>query len=171
MLEFCRLTLVSRPGEPVPPDDARYAGPIGRFVIPGLTGIAASGLLVAAWAVDPMVGPVILMGGALILGLVVGNPGNGAVLLAGTVLPGVLLVAFEEHHGCIARLGALPLVNAGTGIGLMFVGLVIGLIVGRRTGFQPARRPVVVGLLAVVAVLAASAWVAIGARLASGSVC
>jgi hypothetical protein len=162
---------VSRPGEPVPPDDARYAGPIGGFVIPGLTGIGASGLLVAAWAVDPIVGPVILMAGALLLGVVVGNPGNEAVLLAGTLLPGVLLVAIEEHHGCIARLGPIPFVSVGIGIALMFLGLVIGVIVGRRTGIQPARRPVVVGVVAAAAVLAASAWAALGARLASGSVC
>ena len=162
---------MSRPVEPVPPDDARYAGPIGGFVIPGLTGIAASGLFVAAWAVDPILGPVILMAGALLLGLVVGNPGNEAVLLAGTLLPEALLLAFEEHHGCIARLGPLPFVNVGIGIGFMFVGLTIGVIVWRRVGIQPARRPLVVGILTAAAVLASSAWVAFGARLASGSVC
>jgi hypothetical protein len=166
---------MSRPGDPVPSEDARYAGPIGGFVVPGLTGIAASGLLVAAWAVgggaESVVGPVVLVGGALLLGLIVGNPGNEAVVLVGTLLPGALLLALEPRHGCIARLGPLIFLNVSVGIGLMFLGLILGLIVGRRAGIQPLRRPIAVGVLAAAALLAASAWVAVGARLSSGTVC
>ena len=64
-----------------------------------------------------VVGPVVLVGGALLLGLVVGNPGNEAVVLVGTLLPGALLLALEPHHGCIARLGLLIFLNVGVGIG------------------------------------------------------
>jgi hypothetical protein len=165
---------MSTPGDPPPPETARFRGPIGGFVIPGLTGIAASGLLVAAWAagnVEPQAGPAVLVGGALLLALVIGNPGNEAVVLFGTLLPGALLIALEPHHGCVDRVGPFLLLSGGAGIALMFLGLILGLIVGRRAGIQPARRPIAVAVLGASAALSAAAWVALGASLSSGAVC
>ena len=157
------------------PNDPRQARAPGGLLIPGLTGVAASGLLVAAWALDSGNGPpvafVVLVGGAFVLGFVVGNPGNEAFLLTGTLLPGALLIAIEPHHGCVARLGPLIVLNVGAGIGLMFLGLVLGIIVGRETGIQPIRPPVRVALLGGAALLALSAWVGLAVNLARGSIC
>jgi hypothetical protein len=165
---------MSGSGDPVPAENARYSGRIGRFVIPGLTGIAASGLLVAAWAagtVEPQAGPLVLVVGALFIGIVIGNPGNEAILLTGIVLPGALLVVFEPHHGCVARLGAALVLNVGLGIGLMFIGLIVGLMVGRRARIGPVGQRVAVAVLGASAALAAAAWVALGASLSSSAVC
>jgi hypothetical protein len=165
---------MSEPANHVPVEAARYSGPIGGFVIPGLTGIAASGLLVAAWAVGdagPPVGPLVLIAGALLIGLAIGNPGNEALVLAGILLPGALLIALEPHHGCVARLGAPLVLNVGVGIGLMSVGLIVGLILGRRAKIGPFTRPVAVAVLGALAAFAVAAWVALGANLASGAIC
>lgn len=165
---------MSKPGDQPAPDGARYRGPIGGFVIPGLTGIAGSGLLVAAWAVgnvEPQAGPLVLVGGALIIALVIGNPGNEAVVLVGTLLPGALLVALEPHHGCIDRVGPFLLLSVGAGLGLMFLGLILGLIVSRRAGIQPVRRPIAVAVLGGAAGAAGAAWFGLAASLASGTIC
>jgi hypothetical protein len=155
--------------------DLRHSGLIGRLLIPGLSGVVASGLLLAAWAFDrgdgSVLGFVILVGGAALFGLIVGNPGNEAVVLTGTLLPGALLIAIEPHHGCIARLGPFLVINVGAGIGLMFLGLIFGLIAGRGAGIQQVPRPIVVAILSVAALLAASAWIALGVNLANGSIC
>jgi hypothetical protein len=158
------------------PSDPRRGSAQAGLLIPGLTGVAASGLIVAAWTFDSVHGPpiafVVLVGGAALLGLIVGNPGNEAALLGGTLLPMALLVAIEPHHGCVAVIGLLvPVLAVVPAILLMFIGLLVGLIVGRETGIQPRKPPGVVVLLGVAALLAVSAWVVLGLNLASGSIC
>jgi len=157
------------------PSNPRRGSAQAGLLIPGLTGVAASGLLVAAWAFDPVHGPaiafVVLVGGAALLGLLVGNPGNEAALLAGTLLPIALLGAAEPHHGCVAVLGLPLLVNIGAAILLVFIGLILGVIVGRETGIQPARPPGVVAILGVAALGAVAAWVGLGFNLSTRSIC
>jgi hypothetical protein len=150
--------------------DPRYDGVVGRFVLPGLTGITASGLLVAALALGQdgsIVALVILVGGAALVGIVVGNPGNAAVLLAGTLLPGVLLIAIEPHHACFSRVAPFLVIIVGAGIAQMFIGLIGGLIVGRRAGIEPVRRPIAIALLTGSSLLAASGWIALGLNLST----
>ena len=150
--------------------DPRYEGVVGRFVLPGLTGITASGLLVAALALGQdgsIVALVILVGGAALVGIVVGNPGNAAVLLAGTLLPGVLLIAIEPHHACFSRVAPFHVVIIGAGIVQMFIGLIGGLIVGRTAGIEPVPRPVAVAILSGAGLLACAGWMAFGLTLST----
>src|SRR4051794_40959071 len=136
------------------PAEPRDYGPVRGLLVPTLTGVAASGLLVASWAFGQggltVIGPLILVGGAVAIGFVVGNPGNEAATLAGTLLPGILLAAIEPHHACLASVGLWIVVSLVAGIGLMFVGLIGGIIVGRDRGIGPMRRPAVLAVLAVV---------------------
>jgi hypothetical protein len=155
--------------------DLHHSGLIDKLLIPALSGVAASGLLVAAWAFDrgdgSVLGFVVLVGGAALLGLLVGNPGNAAVVLTGTLLPGALLIAIEPNRSCIARLGPFLVINVGAGIGLMLLGLTFGVIAGRRPGSQQVPRRIVVAILSGAALLATSAWIALGVSLWNGSIC
>jgi hypothetical protein len=155
-----------------PPDD----GPLRGLLVPTLTGVAASGLLVASWAfaqgdLTPILGLLILAGGAAVIGIVIGNPGNELATLTGTLLPGVLLAAIEQHHGCFASVGLVLVWNVVSAIALMFLGLIVGIIWGRGLGIRPLRRPYAVVVLTFAALLAIAGWVALGSKLAAGSVC
>ena len=159
------------------PNDAPDYGPLRGLLIPTLTGVAASGLLVSPWAlVRPdiawFVAPLIAFAGAALIGVVVGNPGNEAALLAGTLLPGVLLVLIEPHHGCAASIpvGLIGLILVGEFV-LMFLGLVVGIIWGRGLAIRPLRRPVAVVVLAIVDLLVVTLWIALGNAFASGLIC
>jgi hypothetical protein len=158
------------------PDDAPDYGPLRGLLIPTLTGLAASGLLVASWAfaqgdLTSIVGLLILAGGAAVIGVLVGNPGNELAMLIGTLLPGVLLAAIEQHHGCFASVGLILVLNVAAAIGLMFLGLIVGMIWGRGLGIRPLRRPAVVAALAIADLAAIAGWIALGSKLAAGSVC
>lgn len=155
------------------PTDPRYAGWLGGRLIPVLTGGAASGLLLAAALRDPgdILGFLILVGGGAIIGLIVGNPGNEALVLAGTLLPGVVIAAFEPHHLCAARVGPFLVVLAVAGIGLLLIGLVVGIIVGRKAGIGPAPQPVAAGILAAASAAAGAGWLALEANLANVLTC
>ena len=77
----------------------------------------------------------------------------------------------EPHHGCLASVGLGLALSFVSGIVLMFFGLIGGLIVGRGLGIRPLRRPHAVVVLAFAALLAVTGWVALGSKLAAGSVC
>ena len=155
------------------PTDPRYAGWLGGWLIPLLTGVVASGLLLAAGQLDPgsLLGFVILVGGAAVIGLVVGNPGNEALILAGILLPGGLVAIVEPNHLCVGRVGPFLLVMVVAGVGLMLIGLVVGAIVGRDAHIGPAPQPVAAGILGVAAIAAVAGWVALGMSLASVVTC
>lgn len=155
------------------PTDPRYAGWLGARLIPVLTGVVASGLLLAAAQLDPgnVLGLVILVGGGSVLGLVVGNPGNEALILAGTLVPGGLVAVFEPHHLCVGRVGPFLLVMVVAGIGLLLIGLIAGTIVGREARIGPAPQPVAAGILAAAALVAGAAWLALGVNLSSVLTC
>ena len=158
------------------PADAPDYGPLRGLLVPTLTGVAASGLFVAPWALGrgdlaPTIGLLILAGGAALIGIVVGNPGNELATLAGALLPGITLVVIEPHHGCFASVGLALALSFVSGIVLMFFGLIGGLIVGRGLGIRPLRRPQAVVVLAFADLAAVAGWVALGSKLAAGSVC
>ena len=155
-----------------PPDE----GPLRGLLIPMLTGVAASGLLVASWAfaqgdLTPIIGLLILAGGAAVIGIVIGNPGNEVATLTGTLLPGVLVAVIEQHHGCLASVGLILVWNVVTAIGLMFLGLIVGIIWGRGLGIRPLRPPAVLAVLAIADLAALAGWIALAYQLAAGSVC
>jgi hypothetical protein len=155
------------------PTDPRYAGWLGGRLIPVLTGVAASGLLLVAGILDPgnILGFLILVGGGAIIGLVVGNPGNEALVLAGTLVPGSLVAAFEPHHLCVGRVGPILILMLVAGIGLLLIGLISGMRVGRQTRIGPAPQPVAAGILAAAALGAVAGWLALGLNLASVLTC
>jgi hypothetical protein len=157
----------------VTPDDSRHTGWLGGRVIPVLTGIVASGILLAATVADPggAAGAILVLGGAALIGLIVGNPGNEALVLAGIFLPGLVLIAVEPHHGCIDRIGPFLVVPIVIGIGLMLVGLTAGIIVGRERHIGPARPTIAAGALGATALIAVLGWVALGFNLSRTVIC
>src|SRR6476660_998029 len=122
-------------------------------------------------AYGPLLGLLILAGGAAVIGIVIGNPGNELATLTGTLLPGVLLAAIEQHHGCFASVGLVLVWNVVSAIALMFLGLIVGIILGRGLGIRRLRRPHAVVVLTCAALLAIAGWVALGGKLAAGSIC
>ena len=156
-----------------PPTDLRYTGWLGGRLIPLLTGVVASGLLLVAGLLEPgnILGLLILVGGGAIIGLVVGNPGNEALILAGTLVPGSLVVVFEPHHLCVGRVGPFLVVMVVAGIGLLLIGLVAGTIVGREVRAGPAPQPIAAGILAAAAFVAAAGWLALGINLSTVLTC
>jgi hypothetical protein len=158
------------------PADAPDYGPLRGLLVPTLTGVAASGLLVASWAfaqgdLTPILGLLILAGGGAVIGIVIGNPGNELATLTGALLPGVLLAAIEQHHGCFASVGLILVLNVVTAFGLTFLGLVVGIIWGRGLGIRPLRRPNAVVVLAFADLAAIAGWIALANQLAAGSIC
>jgi hypothetical protein len=157
------------------PDDPPREDPQRGLIVPALAGVAASGFFVLAVTqsgLTPLVAPLILFGGAAVIGIVVGNPGNEAALLAGTILPAALLAVIEPHHGCVqAPVGLWIVLGFVAAIGLMFVGLIVGLIWGRGLGIRPLRPPVLFAVLAIADLLAVAGWIALAGRLSAGSIC
>jgi len=157
------------------PDDQPDYGPLGGLLIPTLTGLAASGLFIApfmlvggnAWIVAPLMA----FGGAALIGIVVGNPGNEAALLAGAVLPAAVLAVFEPHHACLGSVGLWIVLSFVTAIGLMFLGLIVGIIWGRGLGIRPLRPSLRVGVLAIADLVVVAGWIYVANRLATGSIC
>src|SRR3954471_3347446 len=143
-----------------PPDD----GPLHGLLVPTLTGVAASGLLVASWGlVRPdvawIVAPLIAFGGAALIGVVVGNPGNAAALFAGTVLPGITTAVIEPHRACLGSFGLWIVLSIAADIVLMFLGLIVGVIWGRGLGIRPLRPPAVLAVLAIADLAAIAGWI------------
>ena len=155
------------------PMDPRYAGWLGGRLIPILSGVVSSGLLLGAGLLDPgnVLAFVILVGGTAVIGLVVGNPGNEALVLAGILAPVGLVAIVEPHHLCVGQAGLFLVVMLVAGIGLMLIGLIVGVIVGREARLGPAPQPVAAGILGASAIVAVVGWLALGANLATVLIC
>jgi hypothetical protein len=130
-----------------------------RLLVPLLTGMTGSGLLLAGSALSgaagPMAGAVPILAGAALLGLLIDNPGNEAVLAIGLLGPvvGGVLASGQPPAASMLLAGSLL-----AGAALLFLGILGGIIARRRWRFAVLPDAGAVALLAVCAAASFAGW-------------
>ena len=141
-----------------------------RFLVPALAGMTGSGLLVAgallSAALGPIIGPLPILAGAAVVGLVVDNPGNEAILAAGLLGPilGGLLVNGGFQSAAAFGVGSLV-----PGAALLFFGLLGGIIARRRWRLPLLPDHATVVVLGLAAAASWAAWLLVPGVVFGGS--